>query len=356
MAHKVMPAGAVRIDANENPLGPCAAACISISSLIPESGRYDSDLTNKLASTFAAQEGLKPEYVAVYAGSSEPLHYSVLAFTSPTRPFVTADPSYEAGMFAANLNNAKIVKVPLTATHAHDVKAMLAAAPQGGVFYICNPNNPTGTTTPHAQIEYALANKPAGSILLVDEAYIHFSDTTSAIDLVKADKDVIVLRTFSKLYGMAGVRCGLAIGRPDLLAKISYYGMNPMPIMAVAAATSSLNDPKIIAERKAINAGIRKQTFDWLAANNYNFIPSESNCFMIDTGRPGHQVMTAMASENVYIGRVWPIMPNSVRITVGTAPEMAQFQAAFKKVMSTPAVAFAEPLATPGTNRSRMLS
>ncbi|RRA48134.1 pyridoxal phosphate-dependent aminotransferase [Acidipila sp. EB88] len=351
---KADPAGSVRIDANENPLGPCAAACTSISGLIPEGGRYDSDLTGKLAEIFAAQEGLKPEYVSVYAGSSEPLHYSVLAFTSASRAYVTGDPGYEAGMLAAALNGAEVKKVPLTPTHAHDAKAMLAAAPMGGVFYICNPNNPTGTTTPREQIEYALANKPAGSILLIDEAYIHFSDAASAIDLVKADKDVIVLRTFSKLYGMAGIRCGLAIGRPDLLAKIAYYGMNPMPIMAVAAATASLRDPGIIAQRKAINAQIRTQTFEWLTANNYKFIPSESNCFMIDTGRPGHAVMSAMASENVYIGRVWPIMPTSVRITVGTAGDMAQFQTAFKKVMSAPAVAFTGPM--PGQNRSRMLS
>ncbi len=351
---KAIPAGAVRIDANENPLGPCDVACASITKMIPEGGRYDSDLTDKLAATFAAQEGLKPEYVLVYAGSSEPLHYSVLAFTSPERAYVTGDPGYEAGMRAATLNHAPVVKVPLTATHAHDVQAMLAAAPQGGVYYICNPNNPTGTTTPREQIEYALAHKPAGSILLIDEAYIHFSDAAPSLDLVKADKDVIVLRTFSKLYGMAGVRCGLAVGRPDLLATIAYYGMNPMPIMAVAAATASLNDPQIIAQRRAINTGLRTQTFDWLTANNYKFIPSESNCFMIDTGRPGHQVMAAMAERDVYIGRVWPIMPTSVRITVGTAAEMAKFQTAFKQVMDAPTVAsLAEPVRV---NRSRMLS
>ncbi len=347
-------AGAVLIDANENPLGPCAAACTSIAGMIHEGGRYDSDLTDTLATTFAAQEGLKPEYIAVYAGSSEPLHYSVLAFTSPDRPYVTADPGYEAGMRAAALKGAPVVKVPLTATHAHDVKAMLAAGPQGGVFYICNPNNPTGTTTPREDIEYALAHKPAGSILLIDEAYIHFSDATPSLDLVKADKDVIVLRTFSKLYGMAGVRCGFAVGRPDLLAKISYYGMNPMPIYAASAAIASLKEPSVIGERKRINGDLRKQTFDWLAANNYKFIPSESNCFMIDTGRPGGQVRAAMAERNVHIGRVWPIMPNAVRVTVGTAGDMAAFQTAFHQVMTQPSVAMLETGAS--LNRSRMLS
>jgi len=113
---------------------------------------------------------------------------------------------------------------------------MLAAAPDAGLFYVCTPNNPTGTLTPHGDIEQLLAAKPKGSVVLVDEAYIHFSDGVSAIDLVKADKDVIVLRTFSKIYGMAGIRCGMAIGRPDLLEKMEIYGgWSAMPITAVAA-------------------------------------------------------------------------------------------------------------------------
>jgi histidinol-phosphate aminotransferase len=330
-----IPHDAVRIDANENPLGPCSGACASISSLIPEGGRYDFELTEKLVNTFASIEGLKPEYVMAYAGSSEPLHYTVLAFTSKDKPYVTGDPGYEAGMRAATLNSAKVIKVPLTSTHAHDVRAMVAADSNAGVLYICNPNNPTGTTTTREDIEYALANKPKGSILLIDEAYIHFSDATPSLDLVKADKDVVVLRTFSKIYGMAGVRCGLVVGRPDLLDKIQYYGMNSMPIMAVAAATSSLEDKDIVPHRKKINADIRSETFEWLTANNYSFIPSVSNCFMLDTKRPGHEVMAAMAKRGVYIGRVWPVMPTYVRITVGTRTDMQKFQVAYKEVMST---------------------
>jgi histidinol-phosphate aminotransferase len=334
-----MPPGAVRIDANENPLGPCSGACAVMSSLIPEGGRYDMELTDKLIATFTAQEGLKPEYVVAYAGSSEPLHYTVLAFTSPERSYVTADPGYEAGMYAAKISGAKIVKVPLAADYSHDVRAMVAADPNAGVLYICNPNNPTGTITSRADIEYALANKPKGSILLIDEAYIHFSDATPSLDLVKADKDVVVLRTFSKVYGMAGLRCGFVIGRPDLLAKIQTYGMNSLPILAVAAATSSLQTPELVPQRRKINTDIRTDVFSWLTANHYKFIPSQTNCFMIDTGRPGKEVMTAMAQRNVFIGRVWPIWPNHVRITVGTRSDMDKFQVAFKEVMSNSATA-----------------
>lgn len=333
------PPGAVRIDANENPLGPCSGACAVMSSLLPEGGRYDDDLTVRLVKAFSAIEGLKPEYLRVYAGSSEPLHYTVLAFTSKDRSLVVADPSYEAPMFAAKYSGANLVKVPLASDYSHDVKAMVAADPSAGLLYICNPNNPTGTITSREDIEYALAHKPQGSILLVDEAYIHFSDATPSIDLVKADKDLIVLRTFSKIYGMAGLRCGMAIGRPDLLAKIQPYGTNMMPILAVAAATSSLEVPELVPQRRKINTDIRNETFSWLTANNYKFIPSQTNCFMVDAGRPGKEVIEAMAAKNVFIGRTWPIWPNSVRITVGTRSEMAKFQEAWKEVMSAPASA-----------------
>ncbi|HEX4038604.1 MAG TPA: pyridoxal phosphate-dependent aminotransferase [Acidobacteriaceae bacterium] len=344
-----MPPGAIRIDANENPLGPCSGACAMMSSLIPEGGRYDDELTERLLETFTAMEGLPSGYVRPYAGSSEPLQYAVLAFTSKERSLVIADPSYEAPMHAATANGARVVKVPLTKDHAHDVRAMVAADPNAGVFYICNPNNPTGTTTSRADIEWALANKPAGSILLVDEAYIQFSEATPTLDLVKAGKDLVVLRTFSKIYGMAGLRCGMAIARPDLMKPIQMYGSNFMPILAVAAANSSLEEPTLVAQRKKINTDIREETFAWLEANRYTFIRSQTNCFMVDTGRPGKQVMDAMAQRNVFIGRVWPIMPTWVRITVGTRSEMAAFRDAWKQVMTMPESAFARVPAGPDT-------
>jgi len=326
--------GAVVIDANENPLGPCDAARKAIVDMAPQGGRYSYWLKEEFVKTFAEMEGLKPEYLRVFPGSSEPLHYSVLSFTSPTKSYVTADPGYEAGMRAANVSGARTVKTPLTKTYAHDVKAMLAAAPDAGLFYICTPNNPSGTLTPHSAIEQLVAAKPKGSVLLVDEAYIHFSDGVSAIDLVKANQDVIVLRTFSKIYGMAGIRCGVAIARPDLLTKLeSFGGWSAMPITAVAAATASLRHEHLVPERKQWNAGIRQKTFDWLTSQGYAFVPSEANFFMLDAKRPAKEVIDAMAKHNVYIGRPWPVWPTHVRITVGTQSEMDAFQSAFDAVM-----------------------
>jgi len=326
--------GAVVIDANENPLGPCDAARKAIVDMAPQGGRYSYWLKEEFVKTFTTMEDLKPEYLRVFPGSSEPLHFSVLAFTSPTRSYVTADPGYEAGMRAAKITGARIAKTPLTKTYAHDVKAMIAAGPDAGLFYVCSPNNPTGTMTSHSDIEQLVAAKPKGSVVLVDEAYIHFSDGVSAMDLVKAGQDVIVLRTFSKIYGMAGIRCGMAIGRPDLLAKLeTYSGWSAMPITAVAAATASLKHEHLVPERKQLNAAIRQKTFDWLDRQGYSYTPSQSNCFMLDAKRPAREVIDAMAARNVYIGRPWPVWPTHVRITVGTQPEMEAFQAAFDAVM-----------------------
>jgi histidinol-phosphate aminotransferase len=327
---------AVLIDSNENPLGPSQAARDAMASIIPHGGRYSDNLTDDLVNTFAQIEGLNPEYVTATVGSTPPLALSVMAFTSPQKSYVSGDPGFELGFNTAEHTGARVVKVPLTRTYAHDAKAMLTAAPDAGLFYICNPNNPSGTLTPRSEIEYLIANKPADSVVVIDEAYIHFTGAPSALDLVKSGKDVIVLRTFSKVYGMAGIRCGFLIARPDLAKRVlERGGFNFMPVTAVVAATASLKDPSLVAERRRINANVRQQTFQWLDHNGFTYIPSESNCFMVDVKRPGQEIRDAMAKENVLIGRIWPIMPTWVRITVGTQEEMSRFQSAFQKVMRT---------------------
>ena len=330
-----MPADAVIINANENPLGPCPEAAEAIYGIVKKGGRYMYDLTDNLGTTIAGIEGVKPNYVRPYAGSSEPLHTTVLAFTSPTKSFVSADPGYEAGGRAAKWIGAKNIKVPLKADYSHDVKAMVAADPNAGVIYICNPNNPTGTLTSRADIVWALENKPKGSIILLDEAYLHFSDATPGTDLVAQDKDIIVLRTFSKLFGMAGLRAGAAIGRPDLLEKMGGWAAGMMPVTGMVGATTSLKVKNLVPERKKNMRAIRTETFEFLAKNNIGFIPSDSNCFMLDTKRPAEEFMAAMAKEHVYVGRVWKDkMPTYSRITVGTKEEMAKFQVAAKKVLA----------------------
>jgi histidinol-phosphate aminotransferase len=348
----------VHIDSNENPLGPCDSARQAIIDMAPRGGRYFFNMENEVVELFAKQEGIDPSWVRVYAGSSEPIAYTVLAFTSKSKPLVLADTTYEAPVWAAKAAGNPVVTVPLAdpkGAAAHDIKRMLAASSTPGVFYICNPNNPTGTCTPRADLEHAASAAPKDSVLLIDEAYIHFCDQPRSLDFVKEGKNVIVLRTFSKLYGMAGIRMGLAIGRPDLLEKLDVFGRNPLPITAMAATKASLQETGLVEARKKIIADTRTQSISWLKQQGYAVTPSESNCFMLDTRRPGKEVIAAMAAKDVYIGRIWPTFPTQVRITVGTPEEMEAFQKAFNEVMAGNTAGLALP-EQPNTTRMPLLS
>jgi histidinol-phosphate aminotransferase len=330
------PPDAVIINANENPLGPCPEAADAIHNIVRQGGRYLYGETFNLRKVLAETEGVKDDHITVYAGSSQPLHTAVLAFCSPSKSFVTADPGYEAGQRAAQFIKAKVIGIPLTKDHAHDVRAMVAADPNAGIIYICNPNNPSGTLTSRADIEWALANKPAGSILLLDEAYIHLSKAweNRGSDLVAAGKEVMILRTFSKLYGMAGLRAGYAMARPDYLEKISSLGAGAMAVTAMAGATASVKVKTLVPERRKKIGDVREDTFAFLDKHNMHYIASDSNCFMLDVKRPAKEYVQAMMKEKVWVGRSWPSMPTYSRITVGTADEMEKFKAATLKVMA----------------------
>jgi len=327
-----IPPDAVRLNANESPWGPCPEAADAIHSIVQSGGRYLYEQTDEFVKLLASQEGVPASYVRGYPGSSAPLHQAILAFCSPQKSYVSADPTYEAGGDAAKFVGAKHVPVPLRNDWAHDVKAMAKADPNAGLLYLCNPNNPTGSLTPRADIEWLLANKPASSVLMVDEAYLHLSGAPSVIDLVAQDKEIVVLRTFSKLYGMAGLRLGAAIARPDLLKKITDYGAFAIPVTAVAGGIASLKLPNLVPQRRKMIGDIREDTMAFLEKHNFSVVPSKSNCFMVDTKRPGTEVIEAMRKEKVIIGRLFPAMPNYVRVTVGTREEMDKFKAAFLKV------------------------
>lgn len=329
------PPDAVLINANENPLGPCDEAREACAKMIAYGGRYRYSEGDKVQKILAEQEGVKPDYVRIFPGSSGPLHQAVLAFTSPTKAFVTGNPGYEAGERAAKFVGAKVVSVPLLKekSYAHDVRAMAAVA-DAGLIYICNPNNPTGTLTPPEEIAWLVANKPKDAVVMIDEAYTHLSDAPFNSHLVAADKDVVILRTFSKIYGMAGLRAGAALGRPDLLQKVSNYSSTMMPITGMAAASASLLVKDLVPKRRAAIAAVRLDTFNFLEQKRFSFVPSVSNCFMVDVKRPGREIITALQAEKVYIGRVWPSWPTYVRVTVGLPDEMKKFNAAFAKVMA----------------------
>lgn len=327
---------AVYITSNENPMGPSKEGLEALSKVAPLGWRYNPQGENlEFNALLASTENVPQDHVTAYPGSSIPLANVAPAFTSPTRPWVMGAPGYNSGNVTW-LGN-KVLHIPLRKDYSHDVEAMIKADPNAGAFYICNPNNPTGTLTPRKDLEYILANKPKDAVLIIDEAYVHFSGRDNmSTDLVKAGKDVVVLRTFSKIYGMAGLRAGAAYGRPDLLAKVRAYGGSGfMPVTATACAAASLKlGDALLKERAAINKKNRDLAFEFLQKKGIRYIDSQTNFFMMEVkGMNGAEVNQAMAKYKVHIGRTWQEWPEMVRVTVGTYEEMGKFNAALDKVL-----------------------
>ncbi|UGX03463.1 pyridoxal phosphate-dependent aminotransferase [Pseudomonas aeruginosa] len=322
------------LDFNESPYGPSAKARAAMQQAAALCGRYDYDAQDALVGLFAKQNGIPAECVHAYCGSRQPLQYAVAAFTGKERSLVMADPSYDSVLGAAQAQGAKVAAVPLDAEAAHDIERMLAAAQRdAGLIYICNPNNPTGTLTPHERIVRAFERKPERSVVLVDEAYIHFSDAPSVVGLAVQRQDVLVLRTFSKLYGMAGARLGLAIGHPQLLARLERFGgYNVVPSPTAHAGLESLRDDDLVPRRKQQNAEVRERTIAWLRQQGFRCTASQSNCFMVDMRRPAELVIAELEKQRVHVGRPWASWPNWVRVTVGSEEEMQAFQSAFASV------------------------
>jgi histidinol-phosphate aminotransferase len=326
-----LPEDAVRLNANEFPEGPSERGLQALLEAARRGNRYGYAETRALVETASGLEGLTTEHFAVYPGSSLALHHAVIAFTSPQRALVTAEPGYEAAARAAEWIGAKVVSVPLRSDASHDLPAMLAASrtTPAGLFYVCNPNNPTGTVTPRAAIDALIDAKPVGSVVLLDEAYIHFCDEPPGVDLVRAGKDVVVLRTFSKVYGMAGLRAGFAIARPDLLERMTGWVTGAMPVTAIAAAHAMLREPDLVPARKRRIAAVRADLMRFFDAHGFAYTPSVSNKLMVDARRPAKQVQAALAERKVFVGRPWPVWPNHVRVSLGTPDDMSRFKAAW---------------------------
>ncbi|MFT3928633.1 MAG: pyridoxal phosphate-dependent aminotransferase [Myxococcales bacterium] len=327
----------VQIGANEYWTGPCDAAQKAIADIIPQGDRYlFMTLAPQLYQTLVSHWSLPgPDHVIAYHGSSPPLTNVMLANTSPEKPLITADPTFELGWESAATTGAKVIKIPARKDDSHDVEAMCKKAHEvnAGVIYICNPNNPTGAITARKDIEYALANKPADTLIVVDEAYIDFSDNAqTVIDLAVAHPDLLVLRTMSKLYGMAGIRFGYAIAQPLQLKKLKYFGVNSLAVTSMAAAIASLNDKDVIPTRRALNTKTREETVAFLHKLGYKTTNSESNCFLVDVKRPAKDFQNDMSTHGVMVGRSWPGFENQSRITIGSPDEMARFRDAFAQV------------------------
>ena len=331
--------GAVLLNFNECPYGPSPAAQQAARDSIAGCGRYRFALAGQVRDAFIEQARIPADHVRLYPGSSEPLNRAAVVWTGPQAGLVVADPTFETLGEVAAAHGAHVQKVSLRTDGAHDLRAMVAAAHARptGLLYVCNPNNPTGSISPPAELAWLLAHKPTTTRVLVDEAYLQYSDQPSLIAEVAQRDDLIVLRTFSKLYGMAGLRLGVAAAHPDRLSELARLGDNPLPVPALAAALASLQDPQLVAQRRLQNAKARQATIAWLGKRGFSCLPSEANCFVVDVQRDGAAFAKAMAENGVVIGRSWPVWPQRVRVTVGTEDEMAAFRRAFAKVAGVPA-------------------
>lgn len=327
----------IDIGSNTLSIGPAQAALQAIARYAPLGGSYARTEAGQLQEVLSAQLGVPTQRIALYPGSGTPLDLVVTTFTSPERALVTADPTFEQAWRTAPKVGANVIKVMQRRNYSHDVQGMCAADAKAGLIYLCSPNNPTGAIVPREDIEYAAAHKPAGSLLVVDEAYIHFSDhAVSAVDLAATRDDVIVLRTFSKLYGMAGLRLGYAVGSPENLARMNARGngSGSISMTTLMAGVASLEDPGLVPQRRALCSRLRRETVAWLEKQGYPCTTSESNCFMVDIKRPGKDFQRAMATHGVNIGRTWPGFETWPRISVGSESEMQRFREAFAAVMA----------------------
>ena len=334
----------VRIGQNECWTGPMAPGAKAAAAAIAVSNRYSpNDEHGQLVRAIARIENVPEDHIMTWPGSNEALARSVVAFCSPTKSLVQADPTYETSGRAAKFLNVPIKNVPLKPDYSHDLRAMSTTDANAGVIYVCNPNNPTGTMTPNSEIAWLVDNKPAGSIIVLDEAYIHWTQAypnNTNSHLVAAGKDVLIMRTFSKIFGMAGMRVGFCMGRPDLLKKLLMHDdgalSHDLPIPSIASAAASLTARDLMDQRRKQLVEVRGMTEDFLKKRNLRLIlPTEANMLMVDwKTKTAHEMQTAFAAQNVELARTFPAWPTVTRITIGSKADMEGFFAAFNKVVS----------------------
>ena len=326
---------------NENPYGPSPAARLAVSHAIASGCRYPSDEeTEALIAAIAALEGVSPDHVVVATGSGELLRALGLLYGQNGGEIIAAAPTYLELPDYAQLRGARLKFVPVDAGLRHDLPAMRAAvSPATRAVYLCNPNNPTGTAVPAADIRAFVASLPDGVLTIVDEAYMDFvtaSGVGTVSDLVKAGRPVVVLHTFSKIHGMAGLRCGYGIARPDLTATLAGVRMTTANIFAVRAAHASLGDRQFRADcRRRILASRTRITTE-LTALKLRYAEPQGNFVFFDTGMPLAAFTARMHERDILVGRLFPPFDSWCRITIGTEPEVGAFLKALRAV-TTPA-------------------
>jgi histidinol-phosphate aminotransferase len=334
----------VRINSNENPLGPGRAALDAILGKFPEAGRYpfnSTPLDSDLVAHIAAKYGTKPEHVVLGAGSQELLKSAVRAFTSPTRALVTASPSFENCPQVAKQLGHPVKDVLVDAAFKLDIEKMIAAASGAGLVFFNNPNNPTATVhglkTVTDFVERVRRASP-DTVILIDEAYHDYVTDPSyqtAIPLALATPNVFVTRTLSKAYGMAGMRIGYAIGQAETMKPLAVLKMPyNVSTLGVAAAMVALDDAAHIDAERARNTQARAFTVKALETLGCKPTDSQTNFVFADVHRTAEAFRDACAKSGVMVGRDFPPFEKThARISIGTMEEMQKATDVFRSVL-----------------------
>ena len=336
------------LSSNENPNGPGKAVLDAVRGVFTSTGRYPNDSVDALAELIARKHGVKPENVLVGSGSTQLLRTTTHVFCSRTAGLVAAIPAYEECAGYAQLMGYPVSGVKLNAELKMDLDALLASSKGAGMVFYCNPNNPVATAVGgKATRDYiAAVNKSSpNTTVLVDEAYFEYATMPgyeTMIPLAVTNPRVVVARTFSKAYGMAGLRIGYAVGHEDSIKKMADWdGISAVNTLGVAAARAALQrDPAVLAAESKRNTEARAFTMKWFTDRGYQPTDSQTNFIFVDIKRPAAEFRSACAAENVMVGRNFPPYERShARISISTMADMQRAVQTFERALSKKAAA-----------------
>jgi histidinol-phosphate aminotransferase len=323
--------GVIRLSQNENAYGPSEKVLAAMREASPEGNRYPGTEYDSLISKIARLHRVRPEQIVLGCGSSEVLRLVAEEFLGPAKRFLQASPTFPlAGHFAQSVG-AEVVSVPLNKMYEHDLETILArSGASTGLVYICNPNNPTSTLTPRRDIEAFISKLPGKTMVLIDEAYHHFAGETSAyasfLDRPVGDPRVMVTRTFSKIYGLAGMRVGYLVAAPEIASRLSARRlMFGVGVVSAQSAGAALDDSEYVALAVRRNARDRQEFMNQVNARMMRALDSHTNFVMLNPGRPAHEVFEHLNKNNILVAPPVPQMNQYIRVSLGIPAEMRQF-------------------------------
>lgn len=329
--------GLIRLNYNENPFGPAASAQEAMRAALAGSFRYADAEERELVQLIAARENCRPEQIVLGAGSGEILDVAGFHFGLDQGEIVAGHPSYLALLNAADRVGGKAVRVPLNARLEHDLPAMAAAVTsRTSLIYLVNPNNPTGTVCPAQEMKDFVRTQSERTTVFIDEAYLELSDDfagRTCAPLAVEGRNVVVARTFSKLFGLAGLRLGYAVMPEALATKLRARMTGSLSVVTMAAASASLRDADFVtATRLQIQAG-RDALIAEVRALGRGHTESHGNFVFIQTGMPIAEFLPRMRAEGIEIGRAFPPLLDWARISIGLPAEMEVCRRALRKVL-----------------------